>query len=165
MSYPKVIKEKALETMFSTDLSLREIASKLSIPRATLHQWKRQYRMHQDNTPPTPDDDTMVESWTPEQKFSVVLETATLSEIELSIYCREKGVYPGQIKAWREACIRGNVPQEKYLHREATYRQHKHKIKILERELKRKDQTLVETVALLVLRKKCDALWEDPEDD
>ena len=41
----------------------------------------------------------------------------------------------------------------------------KRKIKSLERELKRKDQALAETVALLVLRKKYDALWEDPEDD
>ena len=121
--------------------------------------------MHQDDKPSPASADTMAESWTPEQKFSVVLETATLSEVELSIYCREKGVYPGQIKAWHDACVRGNAPQEKYLHREATYRQHKHKIKTLERELNRKDQALVETVALLVLRKKHDALWEDPEDD
>jgi len=118
--------------------------------------------MEKDDTVP---DNTMVESWTPEHKFAVVLETATLSEVELNIYCREKGVYPGQIKAWREACIRGNAPQDKQLRREAVYQQHKRKIKTLERELMRKDQALVETVALLVLRKKYDALSEGPEDD
>ena len=51
---------------------------------------------------------TPAESWMPEEKFAVVLESATLSEVEQNAYCREKGLYPGQIKSWRETCIRGN---------------------------------------------------------
>jgi two-component system chemotaxis sensor kinase CheA len=70
-----------------------------------------------------------------------------------------------QIKAWREACVRGNQPQDKHLRREASYQQHKRKINMLERELKRKEKALAEMAALLVLRKKYDALWEEPEDD
>jgi len=109
--------------------------------------------------------ETPAESWTPEEKFAVVLESATLSEVELNAYCREKGLYPGQIKSWREACIRGNQSQDKNLRREASYQQHKRKISTLERELKRKEKALAELAALLVLRKKYDALWEGPEDD
>jgi len=45
MSYPKIIKEAALEKLFHTDLSLRHIADELGIPRATLHGWKRKYQM------------------------------------------------------------------------------------------------------------------------
>ena len=45
MSYPGIIKEAALEKMFHTDLSLRQISDELSIPRATLHNWKKQYSM------------------------------------------------------------------------------------------------------------------------
>ena len=162
MSYPKIIKEAALEKMFHTDLSLRHISDELGIPRATLHGWKRQYQLiNNDNeTIHTP-----AESWTPEEKFAVVLESATLSEVELNAYCREKGLYPGQIKTWREACIRGNEPQDKHLRREASYQQHKRKISSLERELHRKEKALAEAAALLVLRKKYDALWEDPEGD
>jgi transposase-like protein len=162
MSYPKVVKEAALEKLFHTDLSFREIGDQLGIPPATLHTWKKQYHMENDTKETI---ETPAESWSPEEKFAVVLETATLSEVELNAYCREKGVYPGQIKAWREACVRGNEPQDRHLRREANYQHHKRKIKALERELKRKDQALAETVALLVLRKKYDALWEGPEDD
>jgi transposase-like protein len=162
MSYPKVVKEAALEKLFHTDLSFREIGDQLGIAPATLHTWKKQYHMENDTKESI---ETPAESWTPEEKFAVVLETATLSEVELNAYCREKGVYPGQIKAWREACVRGNEPQDKHLRREASYQHHKRRIKGLERELKRKDQALAETVALLVLRKKYDALWEDPEGD
>jgi len=114
MSYPKIIKEAALEKMFHTDLSLRHISDELGIPRATLHGWKRQYQLiNNDNeTIHTP-----AESWTPEEKFAVVLESATLSEVELNAYCREKGLYPGQIKAWREA----SILRKYYLHQISDY--------------------------------------------
>ena len=45
MSYPKIIKEAALEKMFHTDLSLRYISDELGIPRATLHGWKKQFAL------------------------------------------------------------------------------------------------------------------------
>ena len=35
----------------------------------------------------------------------------------------------------------------------------------LERELARKEKALAETAALLVLRKKADAIWGDPEEE
>jgi transposase len=34
------------------------------------------------------------DEWSGEAKFAVVVETAVLSEAELSQYCREKGLYP-----------------------------------------------------------------------
>ena len=37
-----------------------------------------------------------------------MLETAPLSEAQLSEYCRRHGLYPEQIARWREACSRGN---------------------------------------------------------
>jgi len=67
--------------MFHTDLSLRQISDEPSIPRAALHCWKKQYSMINNvskaiNTP--------AEIWTSEEKFAVVLESATLNEAELS---------------------------------------------------------------------------------
>ncbi len=41
----------------------------------------------------------------------------------------------------------------------------KKRIKQLERELRRKDAALAETAALLVLRKKAEALWGKDEDE
>jgi len=37
----------------------------------------------------------------------VVVETSTLSESELSQYCREKGLYPQQVHGWQAECIQG----------------------------------------------------------
>ena len=84
MSYPKIIKEAALEKMFHTDLSLGYIADELGIPRATVHRWKRQYQMIKNDSEAI---EIPAESWTPEEKFSVVLESATLSEVEMDQSC------------------------------------------------------------------------------
>jgi len=70
MSYPKIIKEAALEKMFHTDISLRHISDELGIPRATLHGWKRQYQMMKGDSETI---NTPTESWTPEEKFAVAL--------------------------------------------------------------------------------------------
>lgn len=49
------------------------------------------------------------EQWSSANKFNVVLETAAMSEAELSAYCRCKGLYVEQVKRWREACEQANV--------------------------------------------------------
>ena len=105
------------------------------------------------------------DDWSGEAKLAVVVETAGLSEVELSEYCRGKGLYPEQVKAWREACVSGADQEANRRQGEQTQaRQNKKRIKELERELRRKDKALAETAALLALRKKLNALWGDDED-
>ena len=38
------------------------------------------------------------EGWSAADKFTVVLETAGLDATELSVYCRERGLYPEQVE-------------------------------------------------------------------
>lgn len=52
--------------------------------------------------------DAPAERWSSQDKFLIVLETATMSEIELSEYCRTKGIYPEEVQAWKDACIQAN---------------------------------------------------------
>lgn len=105
------------------------------------------------------------EAWSAEEKFSVVLETSMLSEIDLSAYCREKGLFPDQIRAWKEAFIQGSAGVPQACSGSRSSKEDKKRIKQLERELNRKEKALAETAALLVLRKKFDALWEENEED
>ena len=160
MAYAKELKEAALDKMLNTDLSLRYLSEELGIPRGTLHGWKRKYLIKEDPDMLKP----LPENWTPEEKFAVVLHTATLTEVELNTYCRENGLYPAHVKAWRLACIRGNDPQDKNLRRTAVYREDKRKILALEQELKYKEKALAEAAALLVLKKKFEVLWKEDED-
>ena len=47
------------------------------------------------------------------EKFLIVMETYRLSETELSIYCRENGLYVEQVKNWRASCIAANNDNKK----------------------------------------------------
>ena len=38
----------------------------------------------------------------------MVVETAALSEVERGEYCRERGIYPEHLQAWRRACEQAN---------------------------------------------------------
>ena len=99
-------------------------------------------------------------------KFAAVLETAALNESELSAYCRERGLYPNQVKEWRAACEQANDwdrAQNKRL--QDNTRNADKRIKELQRELNRKEKALAETAALLVLRKKAQAIWGEFEDE
>jgi transposase len=40
---------------------------------------------------------------------AVVLETAGLNATELSPYCRERALCPGQVKCWRQAATDANA--------------------------------------------------------
>jgi len=97
--------------------------------------------------------------------FAVVIETAALNEAERSAYCRQHGLYPEQLHQWRQACEHANdwdrvQPQQLKDSRKI----HETRIKELERELRRKEHALAETAALVVLRKKAQAIWGDGED-
>lgn len=113
-----------------------------------------------------PGDKPVPDNWPAEARFAVVLETATLSEIALSEYCRSKGLYPEQVREWRQACITGQQSsrERKQIEQEQA-RADRKRIKELEKELRRKDKALAEAAALLVLRKKLNAYWGDDSED
>lgn len=159
--YPEAHKKAVIRKLVESGLSLRQFARRESINLSTLCSWRDKYLKVGSSLA----DSRRSEGWSPEQKFSVVLETASFSEIELSEYCREKGLYPEQVKEWKQSCIAGNqtqAEQRKQLTQER--KADRKRIKALEKELKRKDAALAETTALLVLRKKLNAYWGEDED-
>ena len=112
-----------------------------------------------------PDSDNTPEGWTSRDKFAAVMETAAMSEAEIAEYCRQRGLYPEQLSAWRTACEQANDwsrASDKQL-RDVTKADRK-KMRQLEKELARKEKALAEAAALLILRKKLDAMFEDHED-
>ena len=96
----------------------------------------------------------------------MVIETAPLSEAELSQYCREKGLLVEQVKEWRSACIMGTMSEtQRKVAEKKQAREDKKRIKQLERELNRKEKALAEAAALLVLRKKLRAYYGEEDED
>jgi len=160
--YSANFKQAIVKKLAESALSDRQFAIQEGLAVTTLHSWKVKYQIER------VDQRGIVnpESWSPEEKFAIVLEVASFSETELGEYCRAKGLYPEQVKLWKQFCIQGNMTNNEHKRLAAVEaKADKKRIKELERELNRKEKALAETAALLVLRKKLNALWEESEED
>ncbi len=142
-----------------------EISKEENIPVSTIHTWVRK---HQDKGIMVTNKEGKTGLWsTAESRFAVIVETATMTELELGEYCRKQGLYPETIKEWKAQFITRHAdtkpvePQDKTQSKED-----KKKIAQLEKELRRKEKALAEAAALLVLGKKLQAFYaEGSEDD
>lgn len=163
-SYTKEFKASVLKRLEQpTSATITSISEELGVPRTTIYQWIR--KAETDNTKTTINHKP-TNRWTSEDKFHVVLETATLTETELAEYCRRKGIYFDEVKAWKEQCLKANQDtMEDPKELKESLKGEKSKVKKLERELRIKEKALAETAALLVLRKKANAIWGDPEEE
>ncbi|MGP5576496.1 transposase, partial [Psychrobacter faecalis] len=144
-------------------LSVAEVSRSEGIGLQTLYNWRAQAR---EQGHPMPTNHKTPDDWSSETKLATIIETATLSESELSEYCRSKGLYVEQIKAWRTDALQGfSSSKQQSLKDKRQQQSDRKQIKQLTRELARKEKALAETAALLVLRKKLEAFWEEHEDD
>lgn len=163
MRYAKERKEAVLKKMLPpNNRTIKELAAEEGVSEATLYNWRKAARAEGRLLP---DGEKTPQGWGSADKFAAVVETAAMNEAELSAYCRERGLYPEQVRQWREACEQANDwdrTQHKRL--KDARKDDEKRIKELERELKHKEKALAETAALLVLRKKAQAIWGDGED-
>lgn len=146
------------------NMSVAQVARNEGIGLQTLYNWRDKAKQQ---GRPVPGNKSTPDQWSAEAKLATVIETASLNEAELGEYCREKGLYVEQVKAWKADSLRGFVSSREQEVEVKRQRQADQKaIKQLKRELREKEKALAETAALLVLRKKLNALWEnDSEDD
>ena len=157
-------KESVLKKLLPPyNLTVTEVSEQEGISTGALYNWRKQARI---NGKPVPGPSKISENWSGEAKFAVVVETATMSEAELSQYGREKGIYPEQVKAWKQDCIEGaSSSLERRRQEQKQSRVDKKRVKQLEKELRRKEKALAEAAALLVLRKKLKAFYEEESED
>ena len=158
--YPKELKESITARMLPpNNIGVPELVQETGIPKDTLYSWRSKARKRKVTKQATGRGQL-----NSEEKFNIVLETATLNETELGKYCRKKGIFPLQIDAWRKTCMNAHAPLAPKADRAAIRNQAK-KIKGLEKELRRKEKALAEAAALLILQKKVQFLWQDQEDE
>jgi transposase len=161
--YSESFKAKMLQKMLS-GRSATALAVETGVPQPTLSRWQREARtvrsvagrkrrQHVERAPRRPED------WTPEEKLQVVLEARRLSEHDLGELLRRKGLHEAQLREWERASMEALSGGRKPAGKTVETR----RIRELERELRRKDKALAEAAALLVLRKKLAALWEDED--
>ena len=163
MGYSIEKRERVVALALKGNRPQREIADKYGIGLSTLQKWVRDYRAgveplmgkKQEKRP---------RDWTGEEKLAALVETAGLDEAQTGQWCRKNGIHTHHLAQWKQELTTGaagkpdaSVQSEIKKLREAN--------KQLQKELRRKEKALAETTALLVLKKKADAIWGEGEDD
>jgi|TARA_R100000093_G_C1945109_1_gene74021 transposase-like protein len=144
-------------------LTVAEVARQEGISTATLYNWRKAAR---ERGAVLPSRSNAPGQWSSEEKFRVVLETASLSEAEFGEYCRSKGLQPAWVEDWRKACMGANAStDEQQRQSRQAVKAERQQIKKLQRELNYKDKALAETAALLTLSKKAKAIWGPKDED
>ena len=143
--------------------SANSLAQEVGVNQPTLSKWLRDAsslqavkRRKQDEKAKT--EGRRPDEWSAEEKLEAVLEAKRLSDSELGEFLRSRGLHEAQLREWEAAAVEslrgrksaGKSPDAK-------------RVKELERELRRKEKALAEAAALLVLRKKAEALWGDED--
>jgi transposase-like protein len=163
-TYSKERKEFLLDKLLPpANMTVVDVSKEEGVPQGTLYTWLNKAK---ESGAVVPGKKSSSKEWSAETKLAVVIESATLSESELSEYCRKKGLYVEQIKRWKSICLSGFAQKKKQ--QTATDQQaktDKAEIKALKKDLRFKEKALAETAALLVLRKKLRTFWEESNEE
>ena len=102
--------------------------------------------------------------WTAEQRMSALIETGAMKDEDRSAWCRKNGIFQHNLDQWKKDAVSAMNPKatRKQTEKEKALRK---EISSLKKDLSRKDKALAETAALLVLKKKAQAIWGEPEED
>ena len=136
-------------------MSANALAEEVGVSQESLSRWLRAARSVGGMTPP------VKKQWTGAEKLRVVTEARGLTGSALGAFLRREGLHEPHLTAWRaaaEAALGAAARPRPGGSPEAQ------RIRELERELRRKDKALAETAALLVLKKKVQAIWGDEDD-
>jgi len=162
MNYSQEYRDSILRRILPpNNESISKIAKEEGLAEQTIRNWQNKARKEGYAAPGT---DAVPDDWSTQDKFLIVVETASMNETELAEYARKKGLYIEQIHAWRDACINANggIAKEAAKLNRALKDSEKERKK-LEKELQRKEKALAEAAALIVLSKKANAIWGDQE--
>lgn len=155
--YSESLRSKLVQKMSAPGgPSATALAQEVGISQSTLSRWLRAVRVEG----MTNKKSRRPQDWTAAEKLAAVLEAAPLSEEALGGFLRRKGLYRTHLDQWREQMLHGLEANKQRSRSTAKERQ----VRELQKELRRKDAALAETAALLVLKKKAQAIWGDEDD-
>ena len=152
--YTLEFKELALRRVLSrSGGTIKNIAADLNMTPSTLKGWMKEQR----KAAATP---KMATEFSADERLTALHQTFSLTPESLNAWCRERGLFASQLQQWRKDFI-ATSPEVSAQANAVELKKLKISHVKLELDLRRKDQALAETAALLVLQKKFQALFAD----
>ncbi len=162
MGHPIQLKEAVIQKVLAGNKPRHEIAADFGVGRSTIGNWLRQYKKN--GSINLKSKEKRPKEWSFEDRMSALIETGSMTPEEQTAWCRKKGIFPHHLKRWKQDAISGMAVNSSQKHTEKE-KQLTKELSTLKRELSRKEKALAETAALLVLKKKAQEIWGEPEDD
>ena len=142
-------KQKMVARLTGKDgVSARQLAVETGLRQQTLSRW-----LQEASSLPVMPAKRPRRDWSIEEKIRILAKASTLTGAELAELLAREGVLQAEYEQWRFALSdegRASLATTK-------------RIRVLERALARKEKALAEAAALLVLKKKVQALEEDED--
>jgi len=162
MAYGEEFKKAMLrKVLLPGGPTIPELSREIGVSYQSLYNWKIEFQNKGIETPEAPEFPRSPRQWRDGQKFDALLEAAGLPEETLGRWLREKGLRSEHLEVWQEE-MKKELNQQK---KNQELKEAKKRIKELERELNRKDKALAEMTALVVLKKKLDALYGNENEE
>jgi len=144
------------------------LSREVGVPQPTLSLWLRRARRlppmaKEQNEDAKPTEPRSPKSWSAEEKYRVVLEAATIADVDLGEFLRRKGLHAAQLEEWRRVAAEGAKAALTHgrKHGREQAKSDPRRVRELERELRRKEKALAELAALVTLKKKLELIWGD----
>jgi len=161
MKYARSVKVSVLKKILPpNNENIRSVAREMGMSEQTIRNWKNESKAGKFTSET---DEKSPRSYSSKEKYHLLMESAKLSEKSLGRFLRERGLHSEHLTLWDQE-LREMVKQ-KSGQQDKEKKADKKRIKELERELARKEKALAEAAALLILKKKYEALLGDDEDD
>lgn len=164
--YSDVFRSRMVERMVGPGaVSANALALEVGVSQNSLSRWLREARslqgMSETSKGSRKGRERSKKKWSGAEKLRIVMEASALTGSDLGALLRREGVHEAELREWRAAA---EAALQEASRSKAKPSNELKRIKELERELDRKEKALAETAALLVLKKKVQAIWGDEDD-
>ena len=154
--YSNEFKERAVARLLPPESAqVSRVSQEIGVSVATLERWRADALSRP----------ARERAWTAAARLEAVIATAAMDEAQRSAWCREKGVFPSDLAQWRESAMAALAQPEEARATAQETRADRRRIKELEKDLRHKEKALAETTALLVLKKKLQAIFQESGDE
>ena len=161
MGYSHAVRHSVLKKVLPPESrSLAQVSQETGVNEQTIRNWLKQSKsgiLTSKRAASSP------RSLTPKEKYQLVVEAAGIDDEHLGEFLRERGLHSEHLTIWDQE-LRDMIDAKKDRQLKEN-RALKQKVRLLEKDLLRKNKALAEATALLVLKKKLETLLTDNEED
>jgi transposase-like protein len=161
MGYSHAVRHGVLKKVLPPESrSIAQVSQETGVNEQTIRNWLKQSKS---GILPNEKKDSSPRSLTPKEKYQLVVEAAGIDDEHLGEFLRERGLHSEHLTIWDQE-LREMIDAKKDRQLKEN-RALKQKVRLLEKDLLRKNKALAEATALLVLKKKLETLLTDNEED